>query len=607
MSRLPAVLDTLGSWAAISPDARVKAEQVQLVQANLTIALLGAWISGLIVTATLWRFAPRDFALLWLAWLTLACLLGRVWALGWRLAMPADAAPAASAGRLTGVMGIVGALWGWWAWQTLATAGDRLLSEQVLIVALSASGMSAGGMAFTSAFFPAAMAFLFGLLLPTGLAAMRVQGEVAQNLAQGAFTLLFVMLFFARTISLRLRSGIELQFKNVQLLVQLAEESRQSNLAREQAEEANRAKTHFLAAASHDLRQPLHAMGLFVEALARSPLSKDQSHVLTHLRSASSSASEMLNTLLDYSRLEAGAVSPKPKPFSLQNLLAELEREFGIQADAKDLFYRSRETTLAAFADPTLVDLVLRNLISNALRYTRQGGLLVACRPRGNKVAVQIWDTGLGIAPDEQEAVFKEFHQLGNPERDRQKGLGLGLAIVQRLCEAMGAQVNLRSVLGKGSMFELVLPLHRGVLMGDDLAQAQPVRDWTGLRVMVIDDEAPVRQGMQSLLAAWGCECGSFESAQEALAYVANAPNEKLPQVLLSDYRLRHDLTGAQAIADLRAAMQMRGITAKLPAIIITGDTAPERIREAQRTDALLLHKPVSAASLAKCLTQALA
>jgi signal transduction histidine kinase/CheY-like chemotaxis protein len=601
--------DAWARWMAASPDAHVQSEQVQLVRANMPVALLGAWVSGVIVTFTLWPFAPRGFALAWLAMLTLVCFLGIVSLFGWPWHWPSHSRqPSADlqnhsadySNRVVAVMASVGALWGLWAWQTLATAGSRLLSEQVMIVALSISGMSAGGMAFTVAYFPSSAAFLCAALLPTTLAAWRADGEVSQNMSQGAFTLLAVLLFFSRTICLRLRSGIELQFKNELLLAQLAQESRQSQIAREHAEAANRAKTHFLAAASHDLRQPLHAMGLFVEALARSPLSADQNQVLTHLRTASGSASEMLNTLLDYSRLEAGAVQAKPKPFSLQNLLADLEHEFGMQADSKDLFYRSRETTLAAFADPSLVDLVLRNLISNALRYTREGGVLVACRKRGASVAVQVWDTGLGIARHEQQSVFEEFHQLSNPERDRQKGLGLGLAIVKRLC----AQIHLRSQLGRGSMFELVLPLHLGILQGD--VAAAPAASWAGLRVMVIDDEEPVRQGMQSLLSTWGCECESFESAQEALDHLAFLSDDKLPQVLISDYRLRHDLTGAQAIADVRAALLARGITAKLPAIIVTGDTAPERIREAQRTDALLLHKPVSAAALGKAMGQAL-
>lgn len=597
----------LARWMATSTDARVRAEQVQLVRANLPVALLGAWVSGVIVTFTLWPFAPREFATLWLGMLTLSCALGLMWVFGrpWPMRLQNPAAQVSdSSHRVVLVMASVGALWGLWAWQTLATGGSRLLSEQVMIVALSVSGMSAGGMAFTVAYYPASAAYICAILLPTTIAAFRMEGEVSQNMSQGAFTLLAVLLFFSRTICLRLRSGIELQFKNEALLAQLAQETRLANDARAQAEAANHDKSKFLAAASHDLRQPLHAMGLFVEALARSPLDADQTQVLSHLRAATGSTSEMLNTLLDYSRLEAGAVQAKAKPFSLQNLLADLEHEFGMQADSKELFYRSRDTTLAAFADPTLVDLVLRNLISNALRYTHEGGVLVACRKRGANVAVQVWDTGLGIALNDQQAVFKEFHQLGNPERDRQKGLGLGLAIVKRLCWAMGAQINLRSQHGRGSMFELMLPQYQGILQSD--VAAAPPASWAGLRVIVIDDEAPVRQGMQSLLGAWGCECASFESPAEALEHLKQLPDDKLPQLLISDYRLRNNLTGSQAIAQVREAVRAQGVASKLPAIIVTGDTAPERIRDAQSTDALLLHKPVSAVALQRALAQLL-
>jgi signal transduction histidine kinase/CheY-like chemotaxis protein len=574
-------------------------EQVALVWGNLPVTLLASWIAACGQLWFMWPRVDQTASLAWLAynWLTAALFFIVQILASKRLGLRGQA------WAQTLGMGFMGIAWG--SSMTVSAAYGQ--HDALVYTLLVVGGVNSGALGLSAALLPASLAYLGTMLMMLFVAIL-----VFADPAYAPFALLLVIYLLMTAIQVvntqqaALR-GIQLQLKNVELVQKLRHESAQALEAQQAAEQANQDKSKFLAAASHDLRQPLHAMGLFVEALSRSPLSNDQAQVLTHLRSASDATSEMLNTLLDYSRLEAGAVSPKSKPFPLQNLLAELEREFGMQADSKDLFYRSRETTLAAFADPTLVDLVLRNLISNALRYTPKGGLLVACRPRGNKVAVQVWDTGLGIAAQEQKAVFKEFHQLGNPERDRQKGLGLGLAIVQRLCEAMGAQVNLRSVLGKGSMFELVLPLHSGVLLSEVSGAASvPAMDWTGLRVMVIDDEAPVRQGMQSLLAAWGCHCTSFESAQEALEDLARWPDARLPQVLLSDYRLRHDLTGAQAIADVRTALRLRGVKAKLPAIIVTGDTAPERIREAQRTDALLLHKPVSAQALQQALGQAM-
>ena len=344
-------------------------------------------------------------------------------------------------------------------------------------------------------------------------------------------------------------------------------------------------------------------MGLFLEALSRSEMSAQQLTVLDHAHSASTAASEMLTTLLDFSRLEAGVVKSQPKAFLLQPMISKLEQEFGLQADARELVYRTRDTTLAAMADPNLTDLVLRNFISNAIRYTDTGGVLVACRQRGSNVVVEVWDTGIGIAHDHQAEVFKEFHQLGNPERDRRKGLGLGLAIVERISAAMDAQVTLRSQPARGSVFRLWLPLYAGVVV-HDRENTQVDKSLKGMRVLVIDDEEPVRLGMQELLDSWGCVCHTADELSSALKCVALLPMAEQPDVILADYRLREGATGGQAIAALRAYLTMRGHEPVVPAIIITGDTAPERLREARGTDAGVLHKPVSASALQQALLQ---
>ncbi|MFM7331738.1 MAG: sensor histidine kinase, partial [Brachymonas sp.] len=223
------------------------------------------------------------------------------------------------------------------------------------------------------------------------------------------------------------------------------------------AVEANKAKTKFLAAASHDLRQPVHALNLFIEVLGQTPLDKNQQEIMGHIHAANHASRDMLNTLLDYSRIEAGVMESKPQPTRMATLLLALQEEFGPQADAKNLVYRSRDTQAIAHCDPGLTALVLRNFVSNAIRYTQRGGVLVAVRERAGMLCAQVWDTGIGIAADQHEVIFKEFHQLGNEERDRQKGLGLGLAIVKGLASTMDTRVSLRSRPGRGSVFELWL------------------------------------------------------------------------------------------------------------------------------------------------------
>jgi signal transduction histidine kinase len=229
--------------------------------------------------------------------------------------------------------------------------------------------------------------------------------------------------------------------------------------AKQWSEDANRAKSRFLAAVSHDLRQPIFAQGLFLSTLARTELTPYQREILDNADAVAKSSVAMLNTLLDFSRIEAGVVTPRLQAFRLQPLLNKIEREFSVQADAKGITYRSRETPLLVRSDPVLVESILRNLVSNAIRYTERGGLLVACRKRNGQALLEVWDTGIGIAPENQMLIFREFLQLANSEQDRQKGLGLGLAIVDGLARTLGHELSLVSRLRRGSVFRLSLPL----------------------------------------------------------------------------------------------------------------------------------------------------
>ncbi|MEI7843434.1 MAG: ATP-binding protein [Gallionellaceae bacterium] len=351
------------------------------------------------------------------------------------------------------------------------------------------------------------------------------------------------------------------------------------------AEQANIAKSKFLAAVSHDLRQPIHAQGLFLGALSLTELDAHQQEILANANAASKSSVEMLNTLLDFSRIEAGVVEPKLQPFPLQPLLNKIEREFGPQADSKCISYRSRETTLVVHSDPMLVELILRNLVSNAIRYTERGGVLVACRKNGEEALLEIWDTGIGIAPENQQLVFREFLQLANPERDRHKGLGLGLAIVQGLSRKLKLDLALSSTLGRGSVFRFSLPISSDILPAKKIEPMDSPKELGGMRVLVIDDDENVRNGMRILLNNWGAQCDVAESIDEAIELALSHS----PDLVISDYRLREHRTGIETISTLRCLLGD-----SLPALLITGDIAPDRLREALNSGIPLLHKPVS-------------
>lgn len=388
-----------------------------------------------------------------------------------------------------------------------------------------------------------------------------------------------------------------LQHEHVRLRQRVDDATQSIRESKEKAEQANRAKTKFLANASHDLRQPIHAQGLFLEVLSHTGLSEYQHDLLTNARAASKASGEMLDTLLDYSRIEAGIIEPRLQPFRLQPLLNKVENELAPQADEKGIVYRTRETLLVARSDPALVELILRNLVSNAIRYTARGGLLVACRKHGDQAMLEVWDTGIGIAPWQQQDVFREFYQLGNLEQDRNKGLGLGLAIAQGLARVMGHELSLASTPQRGSVFRLALPITSDPLPGEQVELARNTTQLPNTRVLVIDDDVAVLAGMCHLLRDWGCECDTAESIEQALPLArAHAPN-----VVISDYRLREQHNGLEAIAALR---ELLGDS--LPALLITGDTAPKLLREALASGIPLLHKPVSPGQLYRNLVEVL-
>lgn len=486
-----------------------------------------------------------------------------------------------------------GALWGSLAWVVLGTASA---SETALVIGVLI-GVSANASGMLSAVVPV---YVVMSCAKVGLSSSKLflMHDLGYSiLGVAALLNLGMMLAQAFQNSRNTRNSIKLRLKNNELVKQLLMEKDAADQARREAEQANSAKSRFLAAASHDLRQPIHAQGLFLEVLSKTQLSDQQAELLTNVRAASDSSAKMLGALLDLSRIEAGVVDPQVQAFPVQPLLNRIEKEFAQQADIKGLSYRSRETRLVVLSDQTLLELILRNLVSNAIRYTEKGGLLVVCRQRESQAWLEVWDTGVGIAESHQDEIFLEFHQLGNPERDHLKGLGLGLAIVHGLVQALGLRITLYSKVNRGSVFSVAIPL------GDAQAvpKVQPPRNAQislGIHVLVIDDEPFVRAGMLQLLTGWGCTAEAAESIEEALVLVENCR----PDLIISDHRLREQFTGIQAIAAVR-----HRLAADVPALLITGDTGPDRLQEALASGGIpVLHKPVSPSQLHQAMVRVL-
>jgi signal transduction histidine kinase len=366
----------------------------------------------------------------------------------------------------------------------------------------------------------------------------------------------------------------------------------------QQLEAANLAKSRFLAAASHDLRQPLHALNLFVTQLRRETDQAEQARLVERIDASVAAMNELFSSLLDISKLDAGVVTPSVSDFPVDVLLKRIEMTFAAAAREKGLRLRVISNRAFIRSDFILLERILLNLVSNAIRYTVGGGVMVGCRRRGDTLRIEVWDSGIGIPEDQRSSIFREFYQLPAAERDRSGGLGLGLAIVDRLCRLLGHPIELISQLGRGSRFVVVVATApRRRLTEQPL---ETVTDQTmGKLVLVIDDDALVLDSMRGALKSWGCNVVTASSGAAALACLAEL--ERTPDLIISDYRLADGDNGIRAIERLRKAL-----SAPVPAFLISGDTAPERLREARASGYYLLHKPVLPITLRATISQLL-
>ena len=380
-------------------------------------------------------------------------------------------------------------------------------------------------------------------------------------------------------------SQAEMQQRTVEATTDLS-------MKKEEAERANKAKSRFLASVSHDLRQPMHAVGLFAATL-RQKLSDPQHNALVErIQHSVSELEGMFTALLDLSELDAGVVQPRLRDFDVSLLLEHIWEEFAASAEEKGLRFRVRPRPVGVRSDPILLRRILGNLVMNAIRYTDRGGVLLACRKRGNQWLLQIWDSGIGIAQEDMPRIFEEYFQVGNPERNRSHGMGLGLATVAKLTHLLGHELVPRSRLGNGTVFSLALP---AVQLDEQdqrtLDETAPGTRFSGESVLVIDDDREVLDSMAGLLESWGLNAVVAQDVDQALDLLDRL--ESAPRAVLCDFRL------AGAEDGIRSVQRIRGRFGQhLPAALISGDTLPESVAGMKASGLVVLHKPVAPARL---------
>lgn len=481
-----------------------------------------------------------------------------------------------------------GLMWGTLGWVGFLPDEPIVLSFTVIVL----TGLVCGTVPSLSAFPPALIGSILVTVLPIAARCILTDSDIS-----GAFLFLLASLvainfYYCRITYRMLRETVSLRLENESLVGNLQEE-------RDRAQAADRAKTRFLAAASHDLRQPIHALSLLVSTLAilgqRGNVSSgDARDLATRAKSAVGNLSGLLNALLDISRLDAGIVTVANETVALRDLFRDLRDEFAAEAHQRGLELRIVDSDLLVDSDPMMLRRILNNLLSNAFRYTKAGSILLGCRRRGNTAEIQVLDTGSGIPADQQAMIFEEFVQLQNPARDRTQGLGLGLAIVRRTAELLQHPLRLISAPGRGSMFSITVPRAHPVTSTLQPGQPSPAADITA-GIMLVEDEKDVFDAMVRLLTLEGHRIYAGRSVGEVLKIHTEAlmAGDAPVDLIVADYRLEHGTTGLDAIQALSAHIGRR-----VPAIIVTGDTSPSRLKEVSASSVRILHKPITGEEL---------
>lgn len=567
----------------------IRAEQVRTVYLHSPAIAIGALIAGAVMLASMWTHVAKPVLI---AWMTLVCLHQGLRLYQYRSYMkatPADRERERWGHIYTATTAVAGVIWG--SAGVVMFVPDSIVQQSIL--ALILFGMAIMTTTSFTAYAPA-----FYVLNPLLLAPFLVRQVIAAGpdhvyLATLGAIVLGVSLAFGRNVNRTIAGAIQKRFENLDLIEELSRRKAVADRARQEAETANRSKTQFFAAASHDLRQPLHAMGLFAGALHEKIKDPEMLHVVNSINAAVAALEGLFNELLDISKIDSGIITPNLAHFPITTVLDRLRADFQPESREKGLQLAIVRSNRFVYSDPVLVERILRNLMSNALRYTSKGGIVVGCRWRRDRVRIEVWDSGPGIPEEQQEKVFEEFYQIGNPQRSSKKGLGLGLSIVRRLAVLLGYQIELRSQPGRGTRFAFDVPLGTapvGKPVTEQIARAQ-VSDLSERLIVVIDDEAAIVDGMRVLLQGWGAKVIGSSIGDDVVAAVER--HGRMPDLIIADYRLGAGIVGTAVIERLRQELDP-----EIPAILVTGSIAPDHILEAEAQRFDLLLKPVQSARL---------
>jgi signal transduction histidine kinase len=575
----------------------IRLERVRMVARQMPTSVSGTMIVIILLTVVMWPYLDHRLALACCGVMT----INQTWRLGMYLHFRRHGLSLAEldsfAHRWFIGAGISGAVW------SVIAVGyfvpDMPIMQTLLIISIF--GATAVAIPLTAPHLPSFR--IFAIPISLALSARILWEGDPLHLILGLLVLVEMLanLAVGRRYDTMLGESLQARFDNEVLAGRLIAQNAELDRARVTAEQASGAKTRFFAAASHDLRQPLHAIGLFVDLLTSRIRDPGNRRLVDNIQTSVGALESLFDALLDISKIDAGVIQVARVDFDPQALVERLCADFEAETAAKGLRLHLHGGARGRYvhSDPLMIERILRNLIANAVRYTERGGVLVALRTQGDHLNVEVWDTGIGIAADQQEAIFEEFFQVGNPERGQDKGFGLGLSIVRRLSGLLNLPVSVRSEPGRGTRFRVGLPLAATPARQASPAPAEFGKELAARRILMVHDDARVRDGMTTLLENWGAQVTACGNGFEALARTTLT---RPPDMIICDYRLADGTLGAVIVGELR-----QRLSREIPAAILTGTTTPERLAEAQARGYHLLLKPVPPSKLRALINAALA
>ena len=367
--------------------------------------------------------------------------------------------------------------------------------------------------------------------------------------------------------------------------------------AKEDADRANKAKSVFLASASHDLRQPLNAMQMYIAALKTKVNDEEVLKIIEDINSVSASTARLLNALLDVSELEVGAIKPRYEEFPINNIFTSIFQSFSPLAKDKGLQFRIVPSSIFVKSDPDLLERILGNFMSNAIRYTQSGSVMIGCRRRDNMVSIEVWDTGCGISDNQMSSIFEDFYQIENKERDRSKGLGLGLALAKRLSISLNHKIESKSWLGSGSSFSVLVEIGKENSSDIKLENITNIMDLSGVKVLLVEDDIDVLKSTKQLLESWGCIVSSGRD-QEEIKNVIGSDGYLLPDIIVADNRLPGDASGIDVVK-----LVQKDLESLIPSVIVTGDVERGHVQSITDQGFPVLLKPIQPAKFRAILS----